>query len=328
MSKLYPLKFETIYKDKVWGGNRIKTLLGKDYSPKPNCGETWELSGLPGNISIVNNGYLAGNNIAELAEIYMDDLLGESIFENNGTEIPLLFKYVDTNDYLSIQVHPDDKIAAKRHNSSGKTEMWYVVHAEPNAEIIVGFKKDVTKNEYIHHLENKTLKEILNIEKAQKGDVFFIPAGRIHAIGAGITLAEIQQSSDITYRIYDWDRPDKDGNMRELHTKLAVDVIDFKALSQYKTKYKESINKSNKLIECSYFTTNLISFDKKIMCNYESIDSFIVIMCIEGSYHIEWQGGKDIVKCGETMMIPANMKNFILTPVKPSKVLETYINKS
>ncbi len=323
--KLYPLKFKTIFKDKVWGGDRIKTLLGKDFSPLPNCGETWELSGLKANISVVNNGFLPGNELDELAEVYMADLVGEKIFEKYGINFPLLFKFIDTNDYLSIQVHPDDNTAEKRHQSQGKTEMWYVVHAEPDAEIITGFKKDTSKEEYLYHLENKTLKSILNIEKAEKGDVYYIPAGRVHAIGSGITLAEIQQASDITYRIYDWDRPASDGNMRKLHTDLALDVIDFKGYSQYKSLYRENLNQSAELVKCPYFTTNLIKFDKNIECDYYFLDSFVVFMCIEGHFSIVWKDGQEVVNCGDTVLIPADIKNLKLMPSKPSKFLETYI---
>ncbi len=325
MRNLYPLRFETIYKDKVWGGNRIKTVLGKDYGSLPNCGETWELSAIPGNLSVVRNGFLAGNNIVELSEVYMGDLIGEKVFKKYGTEFPLLFKFIDTNDYLSIQVHPDDMIAAARHQSPGKTEMWYVIHADPDAEIITGFKKDVTKEEYLYHLENKSLKDILNIEKAKKGNVFFIPAGRIHAIGSGITLAEIQQSSDITYRIYDWERPGNDGKPRELHTGLALDVIDFKAYPQYKTDYSEHLNQSVELVKCPYFTTNLISFDKKLEFDYYFLDSFLVIMCIEGQFTIEWHSGEETVNCGDTILIPAEIKSLKLVPSKQSKFLEVYI---
>ncbi len=325
MRKLYPLKFETIFKDKVWGGNRIKTILGKDFNPLPNCGETWELSGVPGNVSVVRNGFLEGNNIVELAEVYMGDLVGEKVFAEHGIKFPLLFKFIDANDDLSIQVHPGDEIAGKRHQGAGKTEMWYVIHAEPGAEIITGFKRDVTKQEYLHHLENKTLREILNIENAKKGDVFFIPAGRVHAICAGVTLAEIQQSSDITYRIYDYDRPGTDGKPRELHTELAIDAIDFKAYPQYKTDYEEKINQASELAKCQYFTTNLIAFDKKIECDYNFLDSFVVMMCIEGEYSIKWHDGEETVKLGETILIPAEIHSLEIIPGKPSKFLEIYI---
>ena len=325
MKSLYPLKFDIIFKDKVWGGDRVKTVLNKDFDPLPNCGETWELSGVTGNISVVKNGFFAGNNLLELAEIYMDELLGEEVFEKHGIEVPLLFKYLDANDYLSIQVHPNDDLAAKRHKSAGKNEMWYVVNAEPDAEIFIGFNKDVSKQEYLRHLKNNTLKDILNVEKVKKGDVFYIPTGRVHAIGPGILLAEIQQSSDVTYRIYDWDRPDDNGNMRELHNDLAIDAIDFKAYPEYKTTYGKSLNKSNQLVKCPYFTTNLMIFDKKIECDYYYLSSFVVIMCIEGEFQLSWEEGNDIVKCGETVMIPAAIKNLKMTPYKRSKFLEVYV---
>ncbi len=325
MRNLYPLKFEPIYKEKIWGGNRIKTFLKKDVGEIKNCGESWELSGLNGNLSIVKNGFLAGNNIAELSEIYMGDLVGEKVFEQYGIELPLLFKYIDSNEYLSIQVHPDDNIAKKKHNSYGKTEMWYVVHAEPDSEIIVGLKRNITKKEFVEHLENKTLKKILNIEKVKKGDVLYIPAGRIHSIGSGILLAEIQQSSDITYRIYDWDRKDDDGKSRELHTDLALDAIDLKAHPNYKTEYSESLNQSVELVKSSHFNTNLVCFDKKIETDYGFLDSFIVFMCIEGEFSIEYENGHEPIKQGETVLIPSALKTLKMHPLKPSKFLETYI---
>ena len=227
MNKLYPLKFKNIFKDKIWGGQKINTILGKDYTPLSNCGEMWVVSGVEGNQSIVENGFLAENELNEVVEIYMGDLVGEEVYEKYGNEFPVLIKFIDANDFLSIQVHPDDNLAKKRHAGNGKTEMWYIVEASPEAELISGFSKKVDKETYLEHLQNKTLKEILNFERVKAGDVFYMPAGRVHAIGPGILLAEIQQTSDITYRIYDWDRLGVDGSLRELHTDLALDAIDF-----------------------------------------------------------------------------------------------------
>ena len=188
MNKLYPLKFFPVYREKVWGGQRIKTVLGKDFSPLPNCGETWEVSGMDGFVSEVSNGFLSKNSLNELVEVYMGDLLGDSIHDRFGNTFPLLIKFVDADQELSVQVHPNDEMAAKRHGSLGKTEMWYVVHAEPGAEIIVGFKPGIDKSDYLRHLNNGTLSEILHAEKVHPGDVFFMPAGRIHAIVAAITI--------------------------------------------------------------------------------------------------------------------------------------------
>ncbi len=325
MRKLYPLKFKPIFKDKVWGGQRLHKLFGKDFSPLPNCGESWEISGVKGNVSLVQNGFLEDNNLQELIEVYMGDLVGEKVFGQFGDTFPLLVKFLDTNDYLSIQVHPDDKIARERYKSKGKSEMWYVVHADPGAEIIAGFKHDVDPDTYLHHLENNTLKEILNVEEARPGDVFYIPAGRIHAIGSGITLCEIQQTSDITFRVYDWDRPGQDGKLRELHTDEALNALDFKSLPEYKTLYREETNGSAPLVDCPYFTTNLLNFNRKIQSDYFFLDSFVIFVCLEGDFRIVYPGGSEKVKNGEAVVLPAEIKAVELIPDKPCRVLESYI---
>jgi mannose-6-phosphate isomerase len=325
MNKLYPIKFHPIFKDKIWGGIRLKSLFGKNFDPLPNCGESWELSGVNGSVSVVSNGFLLGNPLEELVEVYMGDLVGERVFGQHNEKFPLLLKFIDTTQALSIQVHPDSSMAWERHQSYGKTEMWYVLHAEPDAEIIVGFKEGVDKDTYLHHVRNNTIQDILNVEKAFPGDVFFIPAGRIHAIGAGITLCEIQQSSDVTYRVYDWDRPGDDGKPRELHLDAALDAIDFSKVNEYKTPYEASINDSAKLVSCEYFTTNLLVLDKKIECDYFYLDSFVIYICVEGALTIAYPHGKEHVKAGDTVLLPAEIKQVELVPDKPCKVLEVYI---
>ncbi|HER08916.1 MAG TPA: mannose-6-phosphate isomerase, partial [Bacteroides sp.] len=202
--KLYPLKFKPILKDKIWGGSRLREVLGKEASDR--AGESWEISGVSGDISVVENGFLAGNDLTELVEVYMGDLVGEHIYEQFGLEFPLLIKFIDANDFLSIQVHPGDELARERHNSFGKTEMWYIVEAEADGQLIAGFNREMDRDTYLEHLQRGTLKEIVNFERVKKGDIYYMPSGRIHAIGAGVLLAEIQQTSDVTYRIYDWDR--------------------------------------------------------------------------------------------------------------------------
>lgn len=325
MRKLYPIKFRPVFKDKVWGGQRLKTMLGKDFDPLPNCGESWELSGIEGSVSVAGNGFLQENDLRELIEVYMGDLVGEKVFGKFGLQFPLLIKFLDTTQPLSVQVHPDDILAQKRHGSFGKTEMWYVMHAEPGAEIITGFKPGIDKAAYLHHLERNVLRDILNVEQAHAGDLFFIPAGRIHAIGAGVMLCEIQQSSDVTYRLYDWDRPGLDGKPRELHTEEALDAIDFSPIGAYKTPYQEQINRSANLLTCPYFTTNLLVFDKKIDSDYYFLDSFVVYICLEGSFTLSYPGGKESVKAGETLLLPAEIKQASFIPDERSRVLEVYI---
>ncbi len=326
MSDLYPIKFKPIYLDKIWGGNRIKTVLNKDFGKLPNCGESWEISGVEGNVSIVDNGFLAGNSLQELVEIYMGDLVGDEIYKKFGDEFPLLIKFIDAQQDLSIQVHPNDELSKKRHNAYGKTEMWYIIDADENALINSGFNGEVTKEKYLKHAENGTLTELLHYDKVKPGDVFFIPAGRVHAIGKGILVAEIQQTSDVTYRIFDYNRKDDKGNLRELHTELAIDAIDFSYLDEYKTKYSVERNKSTEIVSCNYFTTNILEFDTRIEKDYFQLDSFIIYICLEGDFEIEYNEKTVKVSKGETVLIPASLDVYQLKPLSEKvKTLEVYI---
>jgi mannose-6-phosphate isomerase len=327
MEGLYPLKFTPIYKDKIWGGQKIRTVLNKDFGNLPNCGESWELSGVEGNVSVVANGYLAGNSLEELVEIYMGDLVGEKVFEKYGVEFPLLIKFIDANDDLSIQVHPDDKLSKERHNAYGKTEMWYVLQADEGAKLQSGFSEPVDQDRYLFKLEHNELTDILNFEEVQPGDVFFIPAGRVHAIGKGILLAEIQQTSDVTYRIFDYDRRDNEGNLRELHTELAVDAIDYTIHPEYKTRYEQAVNKSVELVKCKYFTTNVLAIDSEVDRDYNQLDSFVIYIGIEGSVQIVTELGTELLNKGETILLPATVESVQLTPVDArAKLLEVYID--
>ena len=245
MSKtLYPIKFNPILKDKIWGGQKLNTILNKE-SELPNIGESWELSDVEGDTSIVSNGSLKGQSLKDLLETYKADLLGEKNYKVFGNKFPLLIKFIDAKEDLSIQLHPNDELAAKRHNSFGKTEMWYVFQADEDSNLIVGFNQDMTPEKYLKHLEDKTLTEIMNFDKVKTGDTYFIEVGRIHAIGAGVMVAEIQQTSDITYRVYDWDRVDDEGNERDLHNDLAIDAFDFNMPDNFRVNYSKEENKSN-----------------------------------------------------------------------------------
>ena len=326
MKSLYPMKFTPIYKDKIWGGNRIKTKLGLDYGDLPNCGEAWMISGYKDNETQVSNGFLAGNTINELVEVYMGDLVGDKVYEDYGTEFPLLIKFLDSNDWLSIQVHPDDELAQKlKIGKGGKTEMWYVLEAEPESELIMGFNRKITREEYLDYFNKKKLVEILNYEKVSKGDVFFIPSGRVHSLGPGIMLAEIQQTSDATFRIYDWDRIDAAGMKRELHTDLALKAIDFNFYKKYKSEYEEKNNETVNIVGCPYFTTNLITLNKPIAANYEELDSFVIYMGVEGNVNIKWEEGTINLKKGEVVLIPNVIDDVHLYPEVDSKLLEIYI---
>ena len=325
MKKLYPLKFTPILKEKIWGGEKLEKILHKNIPGKDNWGESWDISTYPGNISVVCNGFLEGNSLEELIEVYMGDLVGEKIYTEFGLMFPLLIKYIDANDILSIQVHPDDETAKERHGSFGKTEMWYIMDAEPGSELIMGFNRDLNRETYQEAVKQGKIEEILNKEKVQKGDVYFIPAGRIHTAGAGLLLAEIQQTSDITYRIYDWNRTFADGNPRELHNDLALDVLDFKHYDEYKTVYKNHPNETSEIITCKYFKTNTLLFNEIIEKNYALLDSFVIYMCVEGNFTILTDTEKTPVQKGESVLIPADIKNVRLVPDQTCKLLEVYI---
>lgn len=321
---LYPLKFEPIYKKKIWGGNKLGLLLNKDKNIS-NLGESWEISAVESSISIISNGFLEGNDLQETLEMYMGELVGDKIFDKFGIEFPLLIKFIDAQEDLSIQVHPNDEQAKERHKAYGKTELWYVLDAEENAKLISGFSGNIDKSEYLKSLNNNKLFNILNYEKVKAGDVLFIPPGRIHTIGKGIVLAEIQQTSDITYRIYDYNRTDKEGNARDLHTDLALDVLDFQKYDKYKTDYTPSLNKTKELEKCQYFTVNILEFDAIIEKDYQLLDSFIIYICVEGEIEIETDENKTSLIKGETVLIPASITQLKLHPKGKAKVLEVYI---
>ena len=326
MSVNYPIKFEPILKEKIWGGKKLSKILHKK-SDKNNIGESWEISNVDEDISVVSNGILQGKTLQELIITYKAELVGQKVYQQFGNQFPLLIKYIDAKKPLSIQLHPNDKLARKRHDSFGKTEMWYVMQADEKANLIIGFKKEVSKKEYIKHLQNKTLTDILNFEFVDKGDVYFIPTGRVHAIGAGVLLAEIQQTSDITYRIYDWDRQDDKGNYRELHTENALDAINFNTKNSYKTGYIKETNKTSNIVDCQYFTTNILSVDQNITIDNSNKDSFVVYMCVGGEgVRLKSDEFEENLNFGETILMPATLKYFEILPINNSELLEIYIS--
>lgn len=320
---LYPLKFKTIYKDKIWGGQKIKTILGKDFSPLPNCGETWELSGVQGNISEVKNGALAGTALTEVIAQEKEQLLGKRIFEQFGEAFPLLIKFIDAKADLSIQVHPDDALAQKRHNSFGKSEMWYIMQADEGSSLISGFSQEVDKVSYMEAFEAGKLNDILNREQVTAGDVFYLPAGRVHTIGAGLLLAEIQQTSDITYRIYDFDRLDEQGNKRELHVEQALDAIDYKKYDQYKSTYLDKKDEQVTLVNCEFFTTNKLNLSENFAVDHSGLDCFKIYICLEGTATI----ASETIGMGEVMLVPASMEKYQIETSEGVILLESYIGK-
>jgi len=317
----YPLQFEPILKERIWGGEKLKTILNKPITSKIT-GESWELSTVEGDVSVVSNGELKGKSLMDLIDEKPNEILGTEVYKRFGKQFPLLFKYLDAREDLSIQVHPNDKLAKERHNSFGKTEMWYVTQADPNSRIIVGFKENSSKEEYLKHLNDKTLVSILDTVTAKPGDVFFLETGTVHAIGAGLVVAEIQQTSDITYRLYDFDRKDAQGNTRELHVDLALDAINYNKVDTQK-KYETKTNTSNVVVDCPYFTTNFLPLENKLEVS-KSGTSFTVYMCIEGSFEIEYDGFKQSYKKGDTILVPAEINAFILTG--NASILEIYIS--
>jgi Phosphomannose isomerase len=301
---LYPLKFKPRFKERIWGGDALATLLGKDVPEGKLIGESWEISAVQGDVSVVADGPLSGNSLEELAEIYMGDLLGEKVYEKYGIEFPLLIKFINARDDLSVQVHPDDDLAFVRHESYGKTEMWYILDAEPGAVLYIGFAREVSPQEYIDAVEAGTVASLLNRVEVEAGQAFFIPAGTIHAIGKGIVLAEIQQTSDITYRVYDWGRTDEQGNSRELHTELAVGAIDFAQAEDYDVTSFPIPNKPVRLVEDDHFTVALLKVDDSCERDYSDLDSFVIYICVEGSVGVCFSEGYVPLDCGETVLIP------------------------
>jgi mannose-6-phosphate isomerase len=316
--KLYPLKFKPIYKEAVWGGRRLQSVLNKSLAAGKLIGESWELSGVKGNLSVASNGYLKGNTIEDLIEVYMGELVGEKVYEQFGLEFPLLVKLIDANDWLSVQVHPDDATAAERHHAYGKTEMWHVIDAAPSAELIVGFGKDSSCGELLQHVEDNTLRDLLNVEKASSGDTFFIPAGTIHAIGTGLLIAEIQQTSDITYRVYDWGR-----NLpnRPLHMDLAIDVISYRASQGSKVAPQAA-----PLVACPYFTTSKLTLAQPTQRSYAALDSFVVYLCLSGAAQVACGQQPESLAKGETLLVPAALASeVVLTPKGKAELLEVYV---
>ncbi|WP_298120016.1 type I phosphomannose isomerase catalytic subunit [Flavobacterium sp.] len=319
--KLYPLQFQPILKERIWGGTKLRDYLNKPISSEIT-GESWEISTVENDVSVISNGVFAGKSLNELITEFPEQVLGTKVYQKFGKQFPLLFKYLDAREDLSIQVHPNDELAAKRHNSFGKTEMWYVMQADAEARLIVGFKEKSSQKEYLENLEHKTLIDILDTKKVKKGDVFFLETGTVHAIGAGTVIAEIQQTSDITYRLYDFDRVDVHGNTRELHVDLAVDAINYNVVQAEKT-YTKTENTSNEIVNCPYFTTNFIPLDGNVaVINDEN--SFSVYMCVEGDFELNYDGKTYTYKTGDTILIPAKMREFIING--KASLLEIYIS--
>jgi phosphomannose isomerase type I len=307
---LYPLSFAPIFKERIWGGEKLEKELHKPIH-QPLIGESWEVSTVKGDVSVINNGTLKGTSLQALIEQAPEALLGRAVYKRFGTDFPLLIKFIDAAQDLSIQVHPDDALAKARHNSFGKTEMWYIMEADTDASIIIGFNKNVSREEYQAHLADKTLSQLLHFEKVKHGDMFFIPAGKIHAIGAGVLLAEIQQTSDITYRVYDFDRKDKNGNYRELHTELALDAIDFEQKDDFCKSYAKAENTVNPAVVSPYFTTDYLKINQEMPLTLSG-ESFHIYMGVAGKGSLQYGDMELPLEKGQTVLVPACCKQINL----------------
>ena len=301
---MYPLKFQNIFKSVVWGGEKIAPFKGVNTQQK-NIGESWEISGVDGHESVVAEGDDKGLNLRQIIEKYKGDLVGNAVYAKYGDTFPLLVKIIDAKGDLSVQVHPDDTLAKARHNSYGKTEMWYIIDAEEGAPIYAGLSKQITPEEYEKLVAENAIMDVIARHDSHAGDLFFLPAGRIHAIGAGNLLAEIQQTSDITYRVYDFDRRDANGNPRELHTEQAKDAIDYTVYPEYKSEYDRNGKSATPLVKCQYFDVKREIIDGVSTID-ASTDSFMIIMCLDGEATItDNLGGVTHVKKGESILVPA-----------------------
>ena len=323
---MYPLKFEPILKQILWGGDKIIPFkhLNETLSI---VGESLEVSAVEGSESVVANGVDKGLTLPEMVRKYKEELVGETNYARFGNKFPLLIKFIDAKLDLSIQVHPDDELAKKRHNSMGKTEMWYVIdNAGGKAHLRSGLSKKITPDEYAAMIADNTICDALADYAVQPGDVFFLPAGRIHSIGAGCFIAEIQQTSNVTYRIYDFNRKDKNGNTRELHTELSKDAIDYSVEEDYRTHYTPKQNGSVELVTCPYFTTSVYDLTENMTIDYSELDSFVIYICMEGTCTVTDGDGNSLeLQAGESILFPATTKEVKVTVEGHVKFLETYV---
>lgn len=324
---MYPLKFEPILKQTLWGGDKIIPFKHLNET-LPNVGESWEVSAVEGSESVVANGTDKGYTLPEMVRKYKEELVGEANYARFGNKFPLLIKFIDAKLDLSIQVHPGDELAKKRHNSFGKNEMWYVIAADKGAKLISGFAEEITPKEYKDRVHNGTFAKVLQTCAIEPGDVFYVPAGRVHGIGAGAFVAEIQQTSDITYRIFDYNRKDKDGKSRELHTSQAMDAINFSDVQDdFRTEYERVQNEPVEMVASPYFTTSVYDMTEEITCDYSELDSFVIFICVEGSCRLTDDNQNEItLRAGETVLLPAAVQEVTIVPEgQRVKLLETYV---
>ena len=316
------IKFEPLLKQTLWGGSKIIPFKHLD-AQLENVGESWEISGVSGNETIVANGQYKGMSLNQLVRELKGSLVGEENYQRFGDEFPLLIKFIDACQDLSIQVHPTDEIAHRQGKSRGKTEMWYTLESAPGAQLYNGLKQQITPEQYKEMVADDTITDALARYEVKEGDVFFIPAGRIHAIGAGCFVAEIQQTSDVTYRIYDFKRKDKNGNFRELHTQLASESIDYTVLDNYRTDYEPVKNEGTQVVTCPYFTTAVYDLDEPMTLDYSELDSFVILIAVKGGGQLISEGEEMSFQMGDTVLLPATTKEVKVEGTV--KFLETYV---
>lgn len=317
------LKFKPLLKQTIWGGNKIIPFKKLSES-LDNVGESWEISGVKDNETIVADGPMEGKSLNAVVEEMSAKLVGRDNYKRFGNEFPLLIKFIDARDDLSIQVHPTDEIAVRQGRERGKTEMWYLMESDPGAKLYSGLKSEITPDQYKDMVENDTICDALAQYEVKADDVFFLPAGRIHAIGTGCFLAEIQQTSDVTWRIYDFKRKDKNGNYRELHTKQAAEAIDYHVEKDYRTEYRPEKNQGVNLVNCPYFNTAVYDLDEPMTLDYSELDSFVILIGLKGEGTItDAEGNTTSLKAGETVLIPAEETE--VKVVGSVKFLETYV---
>ena len=320
---MQPIKFNPLLKSTLWGGNKIIPFKHLD-SNQENVGESWEISGVPNNETIVSDGEFKGQKLNDVVATLKDKLVGTANYKRFGNEFPLLIKFIDARQDLSIQVHPTDEIAKQQGKERGKTEMWYIMDSDADAKLYSGLKMQITPEQYKEMVENDTICDALAQYKVKADDCFFLPAGRIHAIGTGCFLAEIQQTSDVTYRIYDFKRKDKDGNYRQLHTQEASECINYNVEKDYRTEYTPKKNEGVNLVNCPYFNTAVYDLDEPMTLDYSELDSFVILIGIKGEGTIkDNEGNETSLKVGETILIPATTQS--LKVEGTVKFLETYV---
>lgn len=316
------LKFQPIFQYRIWGGEKLKSVLNKNYT-ETSVGESWEISGVKGDETVVSEGALKGETLPSLIDKYTSELVGEKCFNEYGNEFPILIKFIDADAPLSVQVHPDDALAKERHNSLGKNEMWYIMDADDDADLLIGFTEELDKKGFESHIEKGDLMSVLNTINVNKGELYYLPAGRVHAIGKGVMLAEIQQTSDVTYRVYDYNRVDKKtGEQRELHVQESIDAIDFSLVDDYQTDYDKTPNQSNEMIDTPYFKTNYINSSEELVLNYKVNNSFKIFICTAGNGVLKTNDQEVSITKGETILLAANEENLTVLPSGNIELLE------